>query len=232
MRIAHCFGALAMAAMLSSAGGAAAATLLVNNGDFNDGPAKGDGQHYAGDVLPGWKGSSATAHWDPGNFHFFDEATHGGVALIYPGAGLKTLTQVVAGHTIQANTRYTLTVDVGLYNGASSFMYDFGLIAGDLVDGLVVAELIGDGGSAGGFRPGLFKTLTLSFVTGADDDIIGKQLMIGLGSAAHGVSYDNVQLDAVSLASGVPEPATWAMLISGFAAAGVMVRRRRTPALA
>jgi hypothetical protein len=38
----------------------------------------------------------------------------------------------------------------------------------------------------------------------------------------------DVLLDAVSISNAVPEPATWAMMIGGFALAGMAMRRRRT----
>lgn len=42
---------------------------------------------------------------------------------------------------------------------------------------------------------------------------------------------EGIFLDAVSVAP-VPEPATWALMLFGFAGIGVAMRRRRTPALA
>lgn len=44
-----------------------------------------------------------------------------------------------------------------------------------------------------------------------------------------GLLYDNFRFSA---AGGVPEPASWAMMIAGFATAGVAARRRRPAALA
>ena len=41
--------------------------------------------------------------------------------------------------------------------------------------------------------------------------------------------YDNLRFEITSVAPGaaVPEPATWAMMIVGFGAAGALLRRRR-----
>lgn len=52
------------------------------------------------------------------------------------------------------------------------------------------------------------------------------------GSTARGApGLDNVSLDFVPATGAVPEPATWAMMISGFGMAGSMIRRRRARAV-
>lgn len=47
-------------------------------------------------------------------------------------------------------------------------------------------------------------------------------------SAANANSF---VIDDVSFSGGVPEPATWAMMIGGFAATGLVMRRRRRPGM-
>lgn len=47
-----------------------------------------------------------------------------------------------------------------------------------------------------------------------------------------GVLIDNLTVTGTKLASAVPEPATWAMMILGFGMAGAALRRRRTAAFA
>ncbi len=51
-------------------------------------------------------------------------------------------------------------------------------------------------------------------------------------SVAGGASYGNDRLGYVDLASAVPEPSTWAMLILGFAGVGFMAYRRKQNGLA
>jgi hypothetical protein len=45
---------------------------------------------------------------------------------------------------------------------------------------------------------------------------------ITLSSSANSFEIDNLAV------GGVPEPATWAMMITGFAGMGAMIRRRRS----
>jgi hypothetical protein len=46
-------------------------------------------------------------------------------------------------------------------------------------------------------------------------------------SVAGGASYGDARLGSFTMPGGVPEPATWAMMIGGFALAGAAARRRR-----
>jgi hypothetical protein len=58
------------------------------------------------------------------------------------------------------------------------------------------------------------ESLTFSFSTGSNDNV--------------GPILDNVSLDIAAPGAAVPEPATWAMMIGGFALAGAAMRRRQT----
>lgn len=51
-------------------------------------------------------------------------------------------------------------------------------------------------------------------------------LEINWGPSGYNVGIDNI--DFTAGAAGVPEPATWALMIMGFGSAGAMLRRRRT----
>jgi hypothetical protein len=230
--------ALAGAALLFSAP-ALADPIELRNSDFSQGLAVADGDFvpgHAGGNPTHWSesGGSGTGHWNPTSLSFADEAAHGGVAWvggpIGPRASASALFQTVLGHTIQANTRYTLTLDVGRRLEAGDYGgYDFGLLAGSLNpgEGVIVARSTGTTGA--GAQPlvaGMFETLTLVWETGRTGPEIGKALGIMLGASGRGMAYDNVRLDATSLAA-VPEPANWAMMIGGFGIAGGMVRRRR-----
>jgi hypothetical protein len=225
--------AAALSAALLPAGGATAAQLVVANADFSQGAPAQSGA-TASHVVPiaGWDGGSGAIHWNPNLADYSDEVEHGAIAFVtgalQPFATPGTLRQVIAGETIKANTRYTMTVDVGGYQFQSPFGFDFGLIAGDFGAGsFILSSLMG-----GGLTGGSFHTRTLVFETGAQGPAIGKQLSIALGASGSGIGYDNIRLEATQLAPGaVPEPATWAMMICGFGLAGAHLRRRR-PAIA
>ena len=233
----------ASAAFLLTAGAASAATVALQNSDFSQGLAQADGEFSAGHTggnPTGWgaSGGSSTGHWNPTTASFQNEAAHGGVGWTR-GNGISTntnggmLAQTVANYTIQANTRYTLTLDVGRrLDGTGSWNYAVGLMAGafNTPTADIFASLIGDTDKSGVVIPaGAFKSISLVFETGANNPFIGKQLSILLsGDGYVGTAFDNVYLDATPLTvSAVPEPATWAMMISGFGLAGASLRRRR-----
>ncbi|MBU1378316.1 MAG: PEPxxWA-CTERM sorting domain-containing protein [Alphaproteobacteria bacterium] len=94
-----------------------------------------------------------------------------------------------------------------------------------------------DGGPSGNFAYSAFNHTGISFLVGPNDawrvatytfttSAAGSaKIYFGTTSADNvGPMVDNVSLTAVA----VPEPATWAMMIMGFGAAGAVLRRRRT----
>ena len=48
-------------------------------------------------------------------------------------------------------------------------------------------------------------------------------------SNARNDSNDSFKLRSITATAAVPEPATWGMMIGGFAIAGVAMRRRKAP---
>jgi hypothetical protein len=233
------FGAAVVAGVLAIGGGAQAATVALENADFNAGWSQADGDFrpgHAGGNPTGWgaSGGSGTGHWNPTVADFAGEAAHGGVGWAH-GNGISNntnpsmLAQKVAGHTILANTRYTLTMDVGhRAGGTGPFGFEIGLLGGLLNGtGEIFAQLT-DAASGVQIAPGTFGTVSLVFETGANDTFLGKELYILIGGTGMGAAFDNAMLDASPLSvSAVPEPATWAMMIIGFGAAGSMVRSAR-----
>lgn len=65
---------------------------------------------------------------------------------------------------------------------------------------------------------------------GTGDPVVLRLSQSGSYSVAGGASYGDDRLGAVGLAGAVPEPATWAMLILGFFAAGAAMRGRKAQA--
>ena len=84
------------------------------------------------------------------------------------------------------------------------------------------------GGMDPSFPAGQFTTVSLNYKTADSGPAIGGSLIVALGGLGRGAAYDNVRVTATSLAvSAVPEPATWAMMLFGFGAAGTALRRQR-----
>lgn len=85
--------------------------------------------------------------------------------------------------------------------------------------------------SSGGLIQRVTVNATSSFVgfsrEGGVKDIVGVSVFT---RDPGGLSYDNLVYDtpAAAVTAGVPEPATWALLIGGFGFAGATLRRRRT----
>jgi hypothetical protein len=68
------------------------------------------------------------------------------------------------------------------------------------------------------------RVLDPTAVTGGTQHLVVKGLSAGNGSYAGTLSF------AADPVTGLPEPAAWALMISGFGGAGAMIRRRRRAA--
>ena len=80
-----------------------------------------------------------------------------------------------------------------------------------------------------GSQSNLWELETLNFVASSNSTIVD---LTGSLANPHYIGLDNVDLEQTSVASGVPEPSTWAMMILGFAGIGFMAYRRKSkPAL-
>ena len=143
--------------------------------------------------------------------------------------------------SLQANTTYTLEVDIGNIRSGTSLNNDVFNLDGfpgyrvDFLAGGVVLES-DDNTLAGAIAEGAFQTSALSFTTGDTPAQLGQALGIRLVNlntvdpTAPGadleVDFDNVRLDATA----VPAPATATLLALGLLASGIRAARRRTPA--
>lgn len=149
-------------------------------------------------------------------------------------AGIESgLVQTLAA-TLQINTRYTLTVEVGnMANDPSpSNTFVFTGFPGYRVDLLVGGQVIASDNNSLLPSEGTFLTSQFSLSIGASHVLAGQSLGIRLVNlnAAPGieVNFDNVRLDATA----IPEPATFASLFGAATLALAVFRRRvthRTP---
>jgi len=111
---------------------------------------------------------------------------------------------------------FTVPVANGMQNGAP---FDFGTVRffSSFSGGGVFSEF----GSPGGFGPQLFSGTTALPVfspgTYSFTDLFGRP------------NGSTLTISAATVQGAVPEPATWAMMIFGFGAIGIALRRTRRP---
>lgn len=213
----------ALAAFVASACGAQAAVLSLSNASFEETPLT-DGAYRAGGVN-GWTNSGGNVGWQNPTTQLFanvpDGAQTGWIGtqkdLYAPGVLGQT-----AAASVGANTRYVLTADVGR-------RFDVPLAA-FIVEILVGGQVVSSGGfGAADIDPGAFRTLSMSYdATEALSQPLSFRFRVTEESSVYSqVNFDNVAMEATSLSSAVPEPATWAMMIAGFGLAGSALRSRR-----
>ena len=183
----------------------------------------------------------------PGQSYFPAGAPEGSrAALVFLGggrsgpAGLQQTLQA----TLQPDTLYTLSVAVGNIasgvstpesTGGGGVFFNLDGFPGYRLELLAGGQVLAadDNGLGASLAEGTFATATLSFTSGAAPPQAGQPLGIRLinldlpGTAlapAIEVDFDDVRL----VASTVPEPAAWVLLLAGMAA--LKARRRQPPA--
>ena len=158
--------------------------------------------------IPGWAGEGSFNPGPPATTTYFNYVPDG-ITVAYSNGG--SISQTVSAAAL-ANRTYILQVDLGYRKDYA----DNGNI--ELVIGS--HTIFGTGAAPQG--SGDWATWTASFTTSAAD--IGAPISIVLNSPGAQGDFDNVRLD---VSSGVPEPATWALMLGGFGLAGAALRRRR-----
>ena len=191
---------------------------------------------------------------DPAGTSFFPAGAPEGVnvALEFLSGDLDGgpvgLSQIL-GDTLQANTTYTLTVQVGnIASGTGPPPCDvFGFFDLDNFPGYQVQLLAGgtvlaedDNSLAGSIPEGEFRLSTLQAVIGGDPPQLGAPLeirLINLNQIAtpehpgNEVDFDDVQLSTETNASAVPAMSTWSLaaLVAILTIAGMLVLLKRVP---
>ena len=249
--------AVAAAAALSAAG--AQAAEFVTNGGFEAHSATVTsntqfGGGFGGQIVNGWTGGGGAFPGNPDHLQFYyfggtqtsvsatnefgdpqayfhpslsTLSPNGGNFVALDGDGLGSsdfrgvLSQNITGLTI-GNT-YTLSFNWGaaqLINRTGATTEQLHVTFGsDVFDTAIVPN------PSGGFSG--WMTVNTNFKATSTSQLL---TFLSIGSPA-GLPPIAV-LDGVSLHSGVPETATWAMMLVGFGGLGAMIRRRRASAAA
>ena len=145
---------------------------------------------------------------------------NGGTSAAYfssDTASPHSLSQIV---DVAANTTYTLSFDY--YVPLNGYNNPFDASLSFLIDGVAAGSPL-VAGSPGSLTPQKWYTFSTTFTSGATGGATPLAFQFrGLGSTAADFAVDNVSMTAV------PEPATWALMIGGFALAGMQLRRRKS----
>lgn len=150
-----------------------------------------------------------------------------GVVFLLGSAGEGGLQQTL-GDTLQLNTTYTLTVEVGNITNDPNpphSAFNFSGFPGYRIDLLAGSSVLASDNNSLSISEGAFATSTVNFTTGLSHLNAGQSLgirLVNLNGSGIEVNFDNVRLDAVA----VPEPSTTALLIAGAVAAFTVLRRR------
>ena len=210
--------ALAAAASFVVAGSANAAVTLSSTtpGAPDPGPQAGESILFDFSNANGLSGDYSLVTGSSGGV-YEPPAQDASQYLVVPGVNSPTgtaeldLATVLAGLAVDTFSFYWGSVDT--YNTLRVY---------DTSNMLLLEVLGGDLPPANGNTTSSNSNIRVNFlVTGADRTNLGRLEFTSTGKA--------FEIDDVAFAtSAIPEPATWAMMITGFGLAGAAIRRRRT----
>jgi hypothetical protein len=212
--------ALSVAALMGVAGQAAASTNLLANGGFED---------VTGAVYQGWGGYTFGAGFStlPGwtvDFGSVDVTTNAsGWSPAAEGQDSLDINGWEAGQISQsfsdvAGATYTVSFDYSRNAAGAPDPATADVFVGDAGVHVSSANDPSQFGTVGAM---LWKADSFTFVGTGQDTITLTATVPGNG----GVFFDDVRISG-----GVPEPATWSLMIGGFGLAGAALRRRRAVA--
>lgn len=205
-----------------------AGTIAIANSGFEEPNLKGLEPTVGEEIFtfttpPGWQlydpkgliptdtdlSTSYPGIWNPSSAFYPDEAPEGeNIGAIFlnqaPGTGVVGMTQTLT-NTLQANTEYTLQVEVG--NPGSDFFAGF---PGYTVQLLVEDTILAEDNNTLAIAEGEFETATVSFTTATQEVNLGQPLQIrllhNLETTGLEVNFDDVRLSANSFSlESVPE---------------------------
>jgi hypothetical protein len=223
--------------LMLSAFAANATPIAVPNGSFES-PGSATQTSTNTGILTGWvfnvKGGSAYGSESISSNFFTTGASTGSYAAFinndWPDV-TDTITSAASLGTIAPLTTYTLTLALGNRKTSDTSLYgspgniSFSLLANGVA---FATETVNNGTVSNG----TFQDFTLTYTTTASSPIIGETLKLQLATlpeegSAYQPAFDNITLDATALPVAAPEPATWALVVSGALALCWVARGRR-----
>jgi hypothetical protein len=135
----------------------------------------------------------------------------------------------VAGSVLSTNANWTASVSNSLPSGLSG---QFGVTDNAAIPDLVFTYVGPTFQTSGGPYPNQVDYAGLSAVSTYGDSVFGYFSAVAIKNTGPTQGSIDYNTGSVGVPSGVPEPASWAMLILGLAGVGGVLRRERPRALA
>ncbi|WP_394763175.1 PEPxxWA-CTERM sorting domain-containing protein [Phenylobacterium sp.] len=225
------WAAASAVAVAMAAGGAQAAAFQngsFETGSFVNNTGNNDDQLFQGStVITGWTvvGSGDLA-WETANTPFNETPSNGSFHLDLTGyhdqspySGVQQTFDTVANHL------YTLTFDVGnsgRYNGPA------GASVAAFINGSAIYTFNNADHDPNDAQHSWWETGSTAFIAGSGSTTLALIGQVG----GQFIGLDNVTItDAGPVGGGVPEPASWALMLLGFGGLGAALRQRRRAAL-
>lgn len=202
---------IAAAALLSCS----AAQAQIVNGSFEDGvdPGTFSTVNVGQNNITGWDVTSGSVDY----IGSYWQASNGSRSVDLSGVSIGTLAQTISGLTVGQSYRVSFDVSRNPDGGDTPRTGTF--TAGAQSFGFSYSN------TGNSFADMQWETVSYTFLATAGSSIISFASDAS-GGCCFGPALDNVRIAAV------PEPATWALMITGFGLAGAAVRRRSAAAVA
>jgi hypothetical protein len=144
----------------------------------------------------------------------------------FADTGAQSISQLLP--TLTANTSYVLSFEVYAPQNGRANPFEASLFA--TLNGSMISKVFSAGSLTSGWE--YYSTTFTPTSAAASYDFKLNFRGYGNGGAAADFVVDNVSIaDNVSLATAIPEPHTWELLIAGFAGIGLVIYRQRSDRL-